>query len=343
MAKMIDVAKSAGVSIKTVSRVLNNEPHVREAIRQKVLVAVKELNYIPSASARHLRSKRTYTIHIISHTINSNFLNAIQSGALLTSQKKGYRLILSLLEIKHLEDKEYVINWCKSLTQKNRPDGVILVPPYSNNETINDALLNAKIPIVRIGPNSIEDDNITILIEDKYAAKDAVNHLIQGGHKRIAIVKGQEDQQATHERLKGYKAALTNANIPIDDSLIFAGAFNFSSGMEAGDKILDMANPPTAVFAANDDMAAGILVSALKRDVRVPENLSIVGFDDSELAEKIWPQLTTVRQPFVKFGERAVEILIDIAGNKNLKPENTDKIRRLDYDIIIRNSTSPLL
>lgn len=339
MAKMIDVAKSAGVSIKTVSRVLNNEPHVREEIRQKVLKAVKELNYVPSASARHLRSNRTYTIHILSHTINNNFLNTIQSGALITSQKLGYRLILTLLEIKHLEDKNYVIDWCKDFTRKNRPDGVILVPPYTNNQTINDALLKDKIPIVRIGHNSIEDDNITILIEDQKAAKDAVNHLIQKGHKRIAFVKGQQDQLATYERLNGYKTALKEADIPFDESLVFCGSFDFASGMSAGDKILDLPNLPTAVFASNDDMAAGVLVSALKRNIRVPEELSIIGFDDTELAEKIWPQLTTVRQPLRKFGEKAVEVLVDLAGSKNPRKDGTDKIRRLDYEIVVRNST----
>lgn len=340
---MIDVAKSAGVSIKTVSRVLNNEPHVRNNIREKVLIAVKELGYIPSASARHLRSNRSYTLHIISHTLNSNFVNAIQSGALLTSQKHGYKLVLSLLEISSENTSDKTAKWCKNLVDTNKPDGIILIPPYNNDEIINDTFTKLNIPIIRIGPNDIADNNKTILIDDFAAAKDIVNHLISLGHERIAFVRGLEDQDATHKRFKGYKSALEGANIEFDDSLVFLGEFDFVSGMIAGDKILDLPSRPSSVFAANDDMAAGVLVSALKRNIKIPEQLSIAGFDDSELAEKMWPQITTVRQPIFEFGKRAAEILISKNGNNQKPTSDKPKIERLNYKLILRNSTSRLI
>jgi len=212
----------------------------------------------------------------------------------------------------------------------------------TNNTIINAEFEKYKVPLIRIGPNEIKDNNATISIEDYMAAKDAVNHLISHGHKRIAFVKGVEDQDATYERLKGYKAALIEAGINVDESLIFSGDFNFASGMSAGDKILDMPTPVTAVFAANDDMAAGVLVSALKRNIKVPDDLSVMGFDDTEIAEKIWPQLTTVRQPLAEFGQRAVEILIELAGKNNDQHRCENKIERLNYEIIIRNSTAKI-
>lgn len=343
MVKMIDVAKSAGVSIKTVSRVLNNEPHVRENIREKVLIAVKELGYVPSTSARHLRSNRSYTLHIISHTLNSNFVNAVQSGALLTSQKHGYKLVLSLLEIDSSDKSSKITEWCNSLIKTNKPDGIILIPPYNNDKFINAAFAKLNIPVIRIGPNTIEDNNKTILIDDFAAAKDIVNHLINLGHRRIAFVRGQEDQDATHKRFQGYKSALEDANIEFDDTLVFSGEFDFVSGMAAGEKILDLAQKPSSVFAANDDMAAGVLVSALKRNIKIPEQMSIAGFDDSELAEKMWPQITTVRQPIFEFGKRAAEILISKNGiDKNQKPKKSC-IEKLNYELILRNSTSQVL
>lgn len=343
MIKMIDVAKSAGVSIKTVSRVLNNEPHVRENIREKVLMTVNELGYVPSASARHLRSNRSYTLHIISHTLNNNFVNAIQSGALIASQEHGYKLVLSLLDFSTLGTDDKIEDWCKNLIKHNKPDGIILIPPYNNSKAINNSFTKLNIPIIRIGSNNISDKNKTILIDDFAAAQDIINHLLDLGHKRIAFVRGQEDQDATHKRFEGYKTALKNANIKIDKSLIFSGEFDFVSGMRAGDKILDLDNKPTAVFAANDDMAAGVLVSALKRHVKIPEDLSIAGFDDSELAEKMWPQITTVRQPIFEFGKRAAELLISQNSRSKKQPIDANKIERLDYKLILRNSTSERL
>ena len=340
MVKMIDVAKAAGVSTKTVSRVLNNEPHVRDNIRQNVLKAVQELGYVPSASARHLRSNRSYALHIISHTLNSNFVNAIQSGALLTSQEHGYKLVLSLLDMSTSDTPEKLEQWCKDLISKNKPDGVILIPPYNNSALINNILTNAKVPIIRIGPNSIIDNSKTILIDDFAAAKDIVNHLIDLGHKRIAFVRGLEDQDATHKRFEGYRRALKDSNIEFDETLVFSGDFDFVSGMAAGDKVFELTNMPSAVFAANDDMAAGVLVSALKRNIKIPAQLSIAGFDDSELAEKMWPQITTVRQPIFEFGKRAAEILISCSNNSIKQTSENNAFERLNYKLVLRNSTS---
>jgi LacI family transcriptional regulator len=342
MVKMVDVAEHAGVSVKTVSRVLNNEAHVQDKVRKRVFESVETLGYVPSASARNLRSRRTYGLHFITHSTRSNFLNAIQSGALMASQKRGYSLFWNYLDPNITKDPAKLKNWCDRLIKDSRPDGIILTPPYTNYETVNACLNAHKVPIVRIGPNKIMDDNITVKIDDRLAARDATQHLIDLGHERIAFIRGVENQHATHERYKGYCDALERAGISNDDSLVFPGTFNFASGMTAGEKIVNMENRPTAVFAANDDMAAGVIVAAHKNNIKIPEEISIIGFDDSEMAERIWPALTTIRQPRVEYGERSTEILISMAGSTGRGRAASKATELMDYDLILRDSTSAI-
>lgn len=344
MVRMIDVANHAGVSLKTVSRVLNNEPHVQDALRHKVHASVKELGYIPSASARSLRSSRTYTFHLISRTVEGNFVNTVQSGALRASQKHGYNLMVSLMSFETLNNPESLSAWSQTFIAQKRPDGIILVPPYSDSVLFNDIINKAGIPISRIGPNEIDDiNNVNIAIDDSVAAKEATNHLISLGHRRIGFIRGYEDHGATHKRYKGYCSALKDAGIDIDPALVKPGIFSFESGMNAGLELLALEDRPTGIFAANDDMAAGVIVAAYRSNIKVPEEVSVIGFDDSELAERIWPTLSTIRQPLFKYGEQAVEYLVNRAGNKtkndNNQPSWTDI---LDYEFILRESTGPL-
>ena len=339
MTKMIDVAKHAGVSLKSVSRVLNNEPHVQEKLRDKVMESVRELGYVPSASARSLRSRRSYCINIVSHSLNSSFVHAVQFGALQACQNAGYRMTVSMLDLHNAEDASYLADWCDELVRVGKPDGAILVPPISDNHEINAAISERDISIVRIGPNDIKDDNATVLIDDRAAARDITEHLISLGHERIGFVRGKEEQGATHERYLGYRDALYAAGIELDKALVMPGLFDFETGLAAGDRFLEMKQRPSAVFAANDDMAAGVLVAAHRHGVSVPEALSIVGFDDSEIAEKMWPALTTIRQPLLALGARAMEVLIQMAGkNSALK---SGWVERLDYELILRQSSGP--
>lgn len=336
MIKMIDVAKHAGVSVKTVSRVLNNEPHVQDKLRLRVFKSVEDLGYVPSTSARNLRSNRSYALHLIAHNVRSNFIHAIQSGALTTSQRYGYALHWTFLDPKITENAETLETWCNEFVSKNRPDGVILVPPYANNESVNKYFNDLSTLIVRVGPNNIDDENTTVKIDDYTAAFEATQHLIGKGHQKIAFIRGLENQNATHERFRGYKQALTKADIKFDPSVVLSGSFDFESGMDAGEKIAHMKDRPTAVFAANDDMAAGVIVAAHKNNIKIPEDISIIGFDDSEMAEKIWPPLTTIRQPRVEFGERASKILISQIGKQGGKVPKTEL---LEYELILRSST----
>lgn len=344
MTSITDVAKHAGVSIKTVSRVLNNEKNVKDATRERVFSSVEVLNYVPSASARNLRSKRSYTLHLIAHTDEANsYVNAIQAGALRTSQKFGYNLIWTYLDPEVVKLPGKLEAWCDNLASKMKPDGVILVSPYSNHEDLNSHLSRLNVPVVRIGPNNLSDKNITLKIDEKLAASDATHHLIKLGHKRISFIRGIENHPATRERFMGYRAALSKADISFDEDIVFPGEFSFVSGMAAGEKIIAMLDRPTAVFAANDEMAVGVIVAAHKNRVKIPEDISIIGFDNSEMSERIWPALTTINQPQCDYGAHAVEILIQRLGRNGKNGDDEDQQSQvlMDYRLIERDSTGP--
>ena len=338
MTKMIDVARHAGVSLKTVSRVLNNEPHVQSALRVKVRDAVRELGYVPSASARSLRSNRTYSIHLFSHSLRSNFVNSVQFGALQTCQVAGYRMVVTMLDQAKITGAEELRAWFQTLVNSGKPDGVILVPPMSNDPEISKVMTEMGIPVVRIGPNDIEDGGGTVTIDDRAAATEATQHLLDLGHERIAFVRGKEDQDSTHVRFRGFTEAVEAAGLTVDPDLVRPGTFDFESGLAAGNDLLALpeSRRPTAVFAANDHMAAGVLVAALKAGVQVPAELSIIGFDDSEIAEPMWPARTTVRQPLYEFGSVAMEMLIQNSGKKTLIDGET---KMLPYVLVNRQST----
>lgn len=339
MAKMTDVARHAGVSIKTVSRVLNNEPHVQDALRKKVRQSVDALGYVPSASARSLRSNRSYRIVLISHSLHSNFVNAIQFGALQACQNAGFQMTVAMLNQDTASDESKLRTWCGGIMQGGKPDGVILIPPMSNEPMISQVLSSFGVPIVRIGPNEIRDDNATVMIDDRAAAFEATKTLLELGHTRIAFIRGKEDQDATHERYKGYRDALYAAGIAVDPTLVKPGLFDFETGLLAGDELLKMDVPPTAVFAANDDMAAGVLVAAHRLGLPVPQQLSIIGFDDSEIAAKMWPALTTVQQPLQELGAKAIDVLVSVAGRNTTAAQVG--VVSLPYHLVTRQSTGP--
>ena len=341
MARMIDVANKAGVSIKTVSRVLNNEPHVKDSLREQVRAAAAEVGFVPSTTARALRSRRSYAIHLVSHSHRSAYVNAIQFGAIQTCQQRGYQIMVSLMEdVRDMPEADLIARF-ERLVEAGKPDGLILVPPLSNDERLFQVLERFDVPVARVGPNNLRDAPIIVKINERAAARELTEHLISLGHYRIAFVRGAEDQNATHERFAGYCDALAVAGLALDEALVQPGDFNFPTGLAAGDALFALADRPTAVFAANDDMAAGVLMSAHRLRLDVPQDVSVVGFDDSEIAEKMWPSLTTVRQPLLSMGNEATRQLIDAATQYRSDAAGAPS-EYLDYEIIHRDSTGPL-
>lgn len=341
MVTMVDVAREAGVSVKTVSRVVNDEPHVQETLRVRVRSAIHALGYVPSASARSLRSNRSYTIALISHGDISNYVNTVQFGATLACQAAGYQ---SRVVLTNTAERSCAREFDRVLDRAfpaDPPEGAILVAPLCGDPIVEAALQARGIHIGRIGPQASHVDTkagtITVAVDEAGAAERMVGRLLDLGHRRIGFVRGREDQAATEARFVGYARALRRAGIAIDHDLVAPGDFEFASGRAAGGKLLSLAHPPTAIFAANDDMAAGVIAEATARDIAVPARLSVVGFDDSEIAEKMQPALTTVRQPILDYGRVAVERLIGAIT----KADGQDMDAFLDYELIERASHAP--
>lgn len=340
MIKMIDVANHAGVSIKTVSRVVNNEATVQEEYKVKVLNSIEQLGYVPSTSARTLRSNRSYQIYFISNSSRNTFANRVLFGALRACNDTGYQLVLDLIDDDQARIPEFTDNWVENLKLRNKPEGIIVLPPLSLNKRFVRKLIEANIPVVNVGGSSVHKRQGSVTIDDKAAAKEMTNYLIEKGHRRIGFVLGAKGQSATKERLKGYKAALRTHGIALDEMLIYAGDFHFESGLEAGESLLSKSNPPTAIFSSNDEMAAGIIFSAQKLDIDIPSELSVVGFDDNTFVRSLWPSLTTIHQPLEEFGRTAMEILSSVRGG--VGDIDIEINRCLNYEFVERNSVSEI-
>ena len=336
-AKMKDVADLAGVSIKTVSRVLNNEPHVQEKLRRKVREAAEKLDYVPSQSARSLRGNRSYDITLVCHNAGSIYVNSIQFGAVIACQELGYQLSISLIE--HLDEMAMadIREAFETVMRRRRPDGVVLLAPYANDEKIGFVLQEMGIPVVRVGPVDLQNKGLLVEIDDYQAAIEVVRHLTGLGHKRIGFLRGSENQRSTHVRYSGFSVAMEAAGLSVEADLVRPGAFDFQSGYEAGQFFLDHADPPTAVFSANDDMAAGLVAAYTERGLKVPHDLSVVGFDDSSIATCMRPFLTTVRQPLSDLGATAVRELVSSLSAST--PADAHRIV-LDHEFILRDTTA---
>ena len=301
-----DVAQRAGVSMKTVSRVLNDEPNVQPQMRQRVMAAVAELDYRPNMYARSLARSRSYLLGLLYFSASAEFVGGVQRGATARCRELGYHLVVEPLD----DDAAGVEQQLRHMMSALRPDGLILVPPVCDNATVLATLADARMPCVLISPGRPPPGVAHVSMDDTLAAAEMTSFLLGQGHRRIGFIEGALTQAAAPRRRAGYLAALRAAGVPVDDQLIVPGDFRFRSGQEGCDRLLALADPPTAVFASNDDMAMGAVVAAHRRGLQVPGDLSVAGFDDSPLATLVWPQLTTVRQPVAQMAAAAVDRLV---------------------------------
>ncbi|MEN7535886.1 LacI family DNA-binding transcriptional regulator [Aurantiacibacter flavus] len=302
------VAKRAGVSLKSVSRVVNGEAGVSEELRAKVTEAVNALGYVPDVAARSLAGVRSFTIAILFDNPSSNYNMKIQSGAYEACSDAGYHL--RLYEMHSDCSDEGLIRQLSGILQKGRCDGFVLSPPLCDDSRLLDFLEREQKAYVRIAP-VLEPGRTSAVETDDFEAAGEVARLFHRlGHKRIALVNGPVAHgQAVYRRdgfLKAIQSLAPNATVRED-----WGDFTFYSGMMAGKRLLKGCEPPQAVFAANDDMAAGVMNAAQQMGYRVPEDLSVCGFDDGIIAMTIWPHLTTIHQPIAEMASKAVRMLIE--------------------------------
>ena len=300
-----EVARHAGVSPMTVSRVMNGNSNVREATRELVMRAVKELNYTPNPAARSLAAAQGTRIGLIYTNPSAAYLTELLVGALDGSSRSATQLVLDTwANVSPSHEKAAARKLAASVA------GVILPPPMCESKAITSEFIAAGIPVVAVAPGKFQPELSCVRIDDFRAAQDMTQYLIEHGHTRIAFIKGHPNQTASARRFEGFQAAMQEAGIAVDAGLVHQGYFTYRSGLEATEKLLARKKPPTAIFASNDDMAAAAISVAHRRALDVPKDLSVVGFDDTPTAKTVWPELTTIRQPIAAMGESSVELLL---------------------------------
>jgi len=325
-----DVARHAGVSRKTVSRVVNRDKYVSPDLRERVEKVVDQLNYIPDRQARSLRSGKSFHVAFVYETPSSYFVISLVEGIRRVCKDAGYELILHETEA---EGSQLVLSVLEFI-ERERLDGLLMMPPMTDNDQLLSALDRDNILYGRIAPGTPQPGGIDVSTTERAAGRHMAEHLLELGHRRIAYISGHPDHLAMSERLKGVReaiAAFEDGDVELD---VRRGLNTFESGLAAARELLVQASRPTAVFAANDDMAAGVLFEAQELGLRVPDDLSVAGFDDTILAARIWPGLTTIHQPVHRMGERAAQNLINRISDRPTEDDSP-----LETRLIIRRST----
>lgn len=334
-----DVAELAAVSIKTVSRVVNGEPNVHSSTRDKVQKAIARLNYRPNPSARNLASNRARLIGLIyddpsAYEIPSaGYVIRMQQGVLRACKASSYELLIHPCNYR----SRAVCGELRTLIDQVRPSGIVVAPPLSNMPRIVNAIADTGTPLVRLSPGN-SGAHCSVSTNDSEISAEMTRYLASIGHARIAFIKGHRNHKAVAGRFRGYRQGLEQAGLPYREELVVAGDNSFGSGEACGKQLLELKAPPTAIFAANDDMAAGVIRIADRLGIRIPDDLSVAGCDDIALAQQVYPALTTIRQPFAEMAERAATGLINRSRQQSAAAG--DEI--IEARLIVRDSTGPM-
>ncbi len=326
-----DVAAEAGVSMKTVSRVLNREPNVAAATRARVEAAVGKLRYTPHPSARTLAGRRSYLVAMLYDNPSSNYLMEVELGLLDACKAHHYNLMLAPL----VYDARDIVDTVEAMVEQSRLDGVVLTPPITDDAALLARLDELDVPYASISPMEAHR-RVGVTVDEGSAVREMIAHLVSLGHRRIAHIKGHPAHGATGWRLAGYRAGLREAGLAFDPALVVDGEFSHESGFRAATRLMALPEPPTAIFAANDDMAAGVICAVYELGLQVPRDVSVCGFDDTPISRHIHPALTTVRQPTREMGQLAgLELL------KALRDRDEAGMVEVPYTLQLRRSTGP--
>lgn len=301
-----DVARLAEVSKKTVSRVINNSPALSEKTRDKVQSVITEIGFVPNLQARALALSRNFIIAALHDNPNAQFLVNVQQGILDELASTEYGLMVQPVDRK----SDQLYDNIRSFLERHKPYGVVLLPPISEDDKVAQICDEFGCGYIRMGSIKLDTAEHTISSNDREAVREAVTYLIGKGHTRIGLIEGPAGFTSPRERRAGFEEALEAAGIAFDPALVRPGSYTFESGVEAGQSLVDIANPPTAIFACNDEMAIGAIIAARRSGLLIPEDLSVVGFDDTPLSSHVWPALTTVRWPIVEMARLAARKLI---------------------------------
>lgn len=342
LATITDVAIEAGVSVMTVSRVINQNSSVRPANVKKVQDAIARINYQPNIGARALSGRQTFQFLMIYNNPNIAWMGGLMNGVLKACRRIGYHLSVEFQEgiDSHSSKTSFTSDEIVNLVSTSRVDGVILPPPICFDQKVLDVIREIDIPCVRIAGVPARGFDLRVSIDNYAAGYEIADYLIGVGHTNIAFIKGPEISVASGLRFDGFTAAMRNQGLTIRGSNVATGNFDLESGYDCALKLLRQKNRPTAIFASNDEMTAGLLAVVHELKISVPDQLSVAGFDDAMIAHSVWPALTTIRAPLQAIGEMSVELLAGYIREKRDNPEGLKpKALALPYELIIRGST----
>ena len=330
-----EVAALAKVSPMTVSRVVNGNGNVRDATRERVMRAVDKLGYTPNLAASTLAAAQNTRIALIYTNPSGAYLRELLVGVLRGAARTAVQLVIDSWDDLDAEGERSAARaLAKSVA------GVILPPPLCESRAVVSELVRAGVPVVAIASDRFSDDISCVRIDDFHASREITEYLIAHGHRRIGYIKGHPNQTASAHRFAGFQAALAEAGITLDRTLVQQGYYTYRSGLDATEKLLSRRKPPTAIFASNDDMAAAVVSVAHRRGLDVPGDLSVVGFDDTSAATTVWPELTTIHQPVASMADSAIDILL-----RNIRRKEHDARTMVDHVVahvlVKRDSVAP--
>jgi LacI family transcriptional regulator len=328
-----DIARLASVSKKTVSRVINQSPLVQEATRARIQAVIDKFGYVPDPQARGLAFRKAFLIGIVYDNPNAQYIVHSMEGALEAVRNTEYEVVVHPCDRK----KPDFISGVRRFVERQKLRGVILLPPVSENDELTRALTAADCAYVRISYTQLDEPARMVISNDRLAVAEVANYLVSLGHKRIGYIAGPPGFRSAIERLAGFREALEARGVTLSQELIVEGGYTYESGVAGGEKLLALDPRPTAIFASNDEMAAGVYRVANKLGLAIPGDLSIVGFDDGPLAARLLPSLTTIRLPIRELGR--------LAANKILHPEAAGDthamVTPLEPHLVIRDSCQP--
>ena len=328
------VADRAGVSPMTVSNVINGRNKVQATTRRAVLDAIQELGYQPNLAAQALASATPMRVGLLYHNVQNAFVSALLVGALSGATRMGAQLIIRPYDVLNMEAAGAELE----ALVRSGANGVLLPPPLCELVDRSDIPERIRVPMIALSPGDELRQLPSFRIDDFAAARDITRHLLSMGHRRIGFIRAPATLLIRRTRFDGFCAALAEAGISPDPDLVADGTLSFDSGLAAASALLGQPDRPTAIVSSNDDLAAAVVSVAHRKGLHIPDDLSVVGFDDSPIAVKIWPALTTVRQPIVDIAEQGISALIDHLRNTS-QPE-APTAHYLPYTIIHRESVS---
>jgi len=329
-----DVARLAGVSKKTVSRVINRSPLLNEETRGRVEKVIRDLGYVPNPQARALALRRNFLIGLIHDNPNAQMVLNVQQGILEALAGTEFEMVVRPVD----RNSAAMLDDVRAFLERQRLFGVVLLPPISENDALAALCDEVGCRYVRMGSAQLDEPAHMVASNDREVVKEATEFLIQQGHELIGLIEGPDGFRSARERRLGFEDALSAAGRTLPRSLIARGNYTFETGVTAAERLLDLSPRPTAIFASNDEMAAGVVFAARERGIAVPEELSVIGFDDTPIAAHIWPPLTTVRWPIVSMARSAARKLVgDMIGGQAAEAQPSE----LPSTLVKRASVAP--